>query len=205
MTHTRAFHTPDVSSSTESGNPRIWNPTTVAILGMIGTLSEHKPVLVCCTALKTALSGLRRVVFCNSRDSDVGIIAEFRITYGTVPERIRQRRFAFGKIWTQSGLSRQQTAMKHFSRSCPFITTASTGHLQTTQDIVPIVIRLDQIGGVSRMLRDAPNSRECSADLSGPFPTRRTLLLRLCSANGRTFQIIEGSNRLFHCSCRSAV
>ena len=48
--------------------------------------------------------------------------------------------------------------------------------VQTTQDIVPIVIRLDQIGGVSRMLRDAPSCRECSAHLSGPFPTRRTLL-----------------------------
>ena len=97
---------------------------------MIGTLSERKPIIVCCTALQTALSGLGRIVFCNCRDSDVGIIAEFRINYATVPERIRQRRFAFGKVWTQSGLNRQQTAMKHFSRSRPFITTSfrSTGH-----------------------------------------------------------------------------
>ena len=106
-THTRAFHTPDVSSSAESGNPHIWNPTTVAIFGMIGTLSEHKPVTVCCTALQTALSSLSRIiVFCNCRDSDVGIIVEYRINYGTVPARIRQRRFAFRQdldaIWTQS-------------------------------------------------------------------------------------------------------
>ena len=123
---------------------RIWNPTTVAIFGMIGTLSERNPITVCYAALQTALSGLSRIVFCNCRDSDVGIIAEFRINYGTIPERIRQRRFAFGKIWTQSGLNRQQTAMKNLSRSCPFITTASrsTGHrpdtVQTTQDIVTI-------------------------------------------------------------------
>ena len=95
-------YTPDVSSSAESGNPRIWDPTTVAIFGMIGTLSERNPITFCCTALQTALSGLSRIVFCNCWDSDVGIIAEFCINYGTVPERIRQRRFAFGKIWTQS-------------------------------------------------------------------------------------------------------
>ena len=123
-----------MSSSAESGNPRIWNRTTVAIFGMIGTLSERNPITFCCTALQTALSGLSRIVFCNCRDSDVGIIAEFRINYGTVPERIRQRRFAFGKIWTQSGLNRQETAMKNFSRSCPFHRTPSrhrpdnTGH-----------------------------------------------------------------------------
>ena len=97
MTHTRAVSTEFVpvlqfvSSSAESGNSRIWNPTTVAIFGMIGTLSAHKPITVCCTALQTALSGRSRVVFCNCRDSGVGIIAEFRINYG------------FGKIWTQSG------------------------------------------------------------------------------------------------------
>ena len=117
--------TPGVSSSAESGNPRIWNRTTVAIFGMIATLSERNPITFCCTALQTALSGLSRIVFCNCRDSDVGIIAEFRINYGTVPERIRQRRFAFGKIWTQSGLNRQETAMKNFSRSCPFHRTPS--------------------------------------------------------------------------------
>ena len=103
----------------------IWNPTTVAIFGMIGKLSERSPITFCCTALQTALSGLSRIVFCNCRDSDVGIIAEFRINYGTVPERIRQRRFAFGKIWTQSGFNRQETAMKNFSRSCPFHRTPS--------------------------------------------------------------------------------
>ena len=129
------------------------------------------------------------------RDSDVGIIADFRINYGTVLERIRQRQFAFGKIWTQSGLNRQETAMKSFSRSCPFITIASwsTGHhletVPTTQDIVTILIRYSRIchnivtiviwlyiiGWVSRMLHDTPNFRECLANLSGPFPISRSL------------------------------
>ena len=65
---------------------------------MIRTLSERNPFTVWWTALQTALSGLSRIVFCNCLDYDVGIIAEIRINYGTVPERIRQRRFAFGEI-----------------------------------------------------------------------------------------------------------
>ena len=59
-------------------------------------------------ALQTALSGLSRIAFCNCRDSDVGIIDEFRINNRTVPERFRQRRFAIDKIWMQSGLNLQK-------------------------------------------------------------------------------------------------
>jgi hypothetical protein len=127
-THTHTRYTPYASSSAESGNPSIWNPTTVAIFGMIGTLPERNPITVCCTTLHTPLSGLSRIVFCYCRDSDVGIIAECRINYRTVPERIRQRRFAFGKIWAQSGLNRQETAMQNFSRSCPFHRTLTRRH-----------------------------------------------------------------------------
>jgi len=144
MTHTHARYTPDVSSSAESGNPRIWNPTTVAIFRMIGTLSKRNPITFCCTALQTALVGLSRIVFCNCRDSDVGIIAEFRINYWTVPEWIRQIQFAFGKIWMQSGLNRQETAMNFFPDHA-----RSTGHhpytVQTTPDIVMILIRYSRI------------------------------------------------------------
>ena len=43
-------------------------------------------------------------------------------------------------------------------------------------DRVTIVIRQDKIGWGSRMLRDAPNCRECLADLSRPFPILTTLL-----------------------------
>ena len=124
----RDCYTPVVSSSAESGNPHMWNPTTVAIFGMIGTLSAHKPITVCCTALKTALDS---VVSCSVIVGTlVWVLLPNFVLIGTVPERIRQRLFAFGKIWTQSGLSRQKTAMKHFSRSRPFTTTASrsTGH-----------------------------------------------------------------------------
>ena len=123
------------------------------------------------------------------------------------------------KIGTQSGINRQETAMTNFSRSCPFITTASrsTGHrpdtVQTTQgivtilirysrichDIVTIVIRPDKICRSSRMLRDAPNCRECLADLSDH--SRITGLcyecIRLRSDNDRTFQIIEDSDPTF--------
>jgi hypothetical protein len=178
-THTRTRARTHTHTHTQ-GNPRIWNPTTVAIFGMIGTLPERNPITVCCTALHKPLSGLSCIVSCNCRDSDVGIIAEFRINYRTVPEPIRQRRFAFGKIWTQSGLNRQKTAMQNFSRSCPFHRTLTRQHRTLlrfwSDDIVTIIIRLDKIGWVSRMLRDASNFREYLADLSGPFPIRRTLL-----------------------------
>ena len=82
-------------------------------------------ITVYCIELQTALSGLCRIAFCNCRDSDVGIMAVVRINYGTVPGRILQRRFAFGKIWTQPGLNRQERAMKYFSRACPFHRTPS--------------------------------------------------------------------------------
>ena len=39
--HTHTRYIPDVSSSAESENPRICNPDTVVIFGMIGTLSEY--------------------------------------------------------------------------------------------------------------------------------------------------------------------
>ena len=106
----------------------------IKIVTMIGTLSECNPITFCCTALQTALSGLSRIVLCNCRDYDVAIIAECRINNWTVPERIQQRRFAFGKIWTQCGLNRQKTGINNFSRSCPFHSTPSrhrpdnTGH-----------------------------------------------------------------------------
>ena len=74
---------------------------------MIQTQSERSSITVCYTALQTALSRLSRIVFFYCLDSDMGIIAEFCINNETVSFRIRQRRFAFGKIWTQSGLNQQ--------------------------------------------------------------------------------------------------
>ena len=143
---------------------------------------------------------------------------EYR-TYSAKTVRIRQDLDA---ICTQSAI----TAMKNFSKSFPFITTASqsSGHhpdaVQTTQDIVTIlirysricheivtiVIRLDKIGWVSRQRREAPNCRETwptSQDLSRSAGLCRTLLglcyerIRLRSVNDRTFQIIEDCNPTF--------
>ena len=69
-------------------------------------LSERNPITVRSIALQTALSGLSRIVLCNCRDSDVGIIDEFRINNGTVSERFRQKtvrnRQDLDAIWTQS-------------------------------------------------------------------------------------------------------
>ena len=69
-------------------------------------LTERNPITVRSIALQTALSGLSRIVFCNCRDSDVGIIDEFRINNGTVSERFRQKtvrnRQDLDAIWTQS-------------------------------------------------------------------------------------------------------
>ena len=132
-------------------------------------------------------------MFCNYWDSDEDIIAEFRINYGTVPERIRQRRFvcirqtrfAFGKTWTESarsGLNRQDRAMKNYPEHphSPRQRPDPQNTVQTTQDIVMIVIRPDKIGRFFRMLQDVPSLyhsyRECLTDLSRPFTTRRTLL-----------------------------
>jgi hypothetical protein len=139
-------------SSAESGNPRIWNPTTLTTFGMIGTLPELNPITVCCTLLHTPLSGISRIVFCNCRDSDVGIIAEFRINNRTVPERIRQRRFAFGKIWTQSARNGNAKFLQimpvpqDIDQTTQDIVTILIRYSRICQDIVTIVIRLDKIG-----------------------------------------------------------
>ena len=117
------------------------------------------------------------------------------------------------QIWMQSGINLQEIAMKNVSTDH----ARSTGHcpdtVQTTQetvtilirysrichDIVTIVIRLDKIGGVSRMLVSASNFREYLAD----FPDQsRSVglcyeLIRLRSNNDRTFQIIEEINPIF--------
>ncbi len=189
-THTRTRDTPGVSSSAEPGNPRIWNPTTVVIFGMIGSLSERNPITVCCTALQTDLSGLSRIVFCNCRDSDVGIICR-------ISHQIRDYSgTGFGKDgWhlARSGHNLDSIGNKRQWKLSPDH-ARSKGHrpdtVQTTQDIVTvlirysrichdivtIVIRLHTIGWVSRMLRDAPNCREWLADISGPFAISRTLL-----------------------------
>ena len=91
-THTHTRYISDVSSSAESENPRIWNSTTVAIFGMVGTLSERNYIRVYCTALPGLL-------FCNCRDSDQGIITGlFRDGFAKTV-RIRQDLDA---TWTQS-------------------------------------------------------------------------------------------------------
>ena len=119
-------------------------------------LSERNPITVRSIALQTALSGLSRIVFCNCRDSDVGIIDEFRINNGTVSERFRQKRFAIDKIWMQSGLNRQKNSNEKFLQIIPVpqdtvpntqnIVRNSIRYSRICHDIDTILIRLDKIG-----------------------------------------------------------
>ena len=88
---------------------------TVAIFGMTGNCRNTNLLPSAVPHCKRLC--LESLVSCSV--IDVGIIAEFRINYGTVQERIRLRRFAFGKIWTQSGLNRQETAMTFFFQIMP--------------------------------------------------------------------------------------
>ena len=104
-------------------------------------LSERNPITVRSIALQTALAGLSRMVFCNCRDCDVGIIDEFRINNGTVPERFRQKRFSIDKIWMQSGLNRQKNSNEKFLQIIP----APQDTVQNTQNIVKILIRYSRI------------------------------------------------------------
>ena len=104
-------------------------------------LSERNPITVRSIALQTALSGLSRIAFCNCRDSDVGIIDEFCINNGTVPERFRQKRFAIDKIWMQSGLNRQKNSYEKFLQIIP----VPQDTIQNTQNIGKILIRYNRI------------------------------------------------------------
>ena len=122
-------------------------------------LSERNPITVRSIALQTALSGLSRIVFCNCRDSDVGIIDEFRVNNGTVPERFRQQRFTIDKIWMQSELNRPKNINEKFLQIIPVPqdTVRNTQNLvrilirysRICHDIGTIVIRLHKIGWVS--------------------------------------------------------
>ena len=109
-------------------------------------------------------------------------------------------------IWTQPGLSFSPDHARSTGHN-----PDNTGHCYYVDPIQQNLSRHShdcnrphKIGCVSRMLRDAPNCRECLTDLSGPFP--RTLLRTYTTAfrkwHCRSLRIVI---RLFRCSCSSAV
>lgn len=144
-----------------------------------------------------ALSGLNHIVFCICRNSDMGIIAEFRINNKTVPEQFRERRFAFGKILTWS-------AKKQCSPDNAYRTPSRNAeHCYNFDPIttVTIVIRLDKrlrflvfywthqtAGVISRPLRTIPN-------LLRTYSTVQTMI-----GHSRLFMIVS---RFFYFSCLS--
>ena len=65
-----------------------------------------------------------------------------RICPDSVSERIQQKRFAFGKIWTQSRLNQQETDNENILQIMPVPQdTVQTPFRQHMTDIVMIFIR----------------------------------------------------------------
>ena len=181
MTHTWAFN----SRREQLG--RIWKSTHLESYNCchIRYTVEHSlqlPIL-----LQTALSGLSRIVFGDCRDSDVGIIAEFHINYGTVPERIRQRQ---DLDLIGNGNEKCIQIMPVHHDSVPIHRTPSRHSNRAKQDDYNLT---------RQNRRSFPNvtGRASLSGVLGRLP--RTIpnpAIRLRS-DDRTFQIIEDSNTLF--------
>ena len=77
-------------------------------------------------------------------------------------------------------------------------------HSRICYDIVTIVIRLDKVGWVSRMVRDAHHSREWFADLPD-LPDSVTNVHDCVPTMIGHSRSVPTVIRLFHFSCRSAV